>query len=182
MPFAMSIESYLDTTPVIGSNVLLHASAQVIGDVVIGDDCSVWPNAVIRGDVNHIRIGRGSNVQDLTMCHVAHKNAAKPDGSPLIIGDYVTVGHSVVLHGCRIGDEVLVGMGSLVMDDAVISNRVMIGAGSLVPPGKVLEEGMLYVGWPVKPIRKLTAEEITGLRYSADHYILVKNNYLKGAR
>ena len=178
----MTISKYLDAAPIVGANVLLHDSAQVIGDVIIGDDCSIWPNAVIRGDVNHIRIGRGSNVQDLSMCHVAHKTAGKPEGSPLIIGEYVTIGHSVILHGCRIGDEVLVGMGSLVMDDAVIGPRVMIGAGSLVPPGKVLQEGVLYVGRPVKEIRKLTPEEITGLRYSADHYIKVKDNYLKTAR
>ena len=175
----MPLSNYLDTRPVVGDKVFLHDSAQVIGDVVIGEDCSIWFNAVIRGDVNHIRIGRGSNVQDLAMCHVAHKTAGKPEGSPLIIGDYVTVGHSVVLHGCRIGNEVLVGMQSLVMDDAVIGDQVMIGAGSLVPPGKVLESGMLYVGRPVKAVRKLTPEEIIGLRYSADHYIKVKNNYLK---
>lgn len=175
----MPLSNYLDTRPVVGEKVFLHDSAQVIGDVVIGEDCSIWFNAVIRGDVNHIRIGRGSNVQDLAMCHVAHKTTDKPEGSPLIIGDYVTVGHSVVLHGCRIGNEVLVGMQSLVMDDAVIGDQVMIGAGSLVPPGKVLESGMLYVGRPVKAVRKLTPEEITGLRYSADHYIKVKNNYLK---
>lgn len=175
----MPLTPYLDTRPVIGKNVFLHDSAQVVGDVIVGDDCSIWFNAVIRGDVNFIRIGKGSNVQDLCMLHVAHRNAAKPEGSPLIIGEYVTVGHSVMLHGCRIGNEVLVGMQSMIMDDAVIGDRVMIGAGSLVPPGKVLESGYLYVGRPVKQVRALTAEEITGLRYSADHYIEVKNDYLK---
>ncbi len=177
----MAIDSYLDTSPVIGANVFVHASAQVIGDVVLGDDCSVWPNVVIRGDVNSIRIGRGSNVQDLTICHVEHKKPEKPAGAPLIIGEYVTVGHSVILHGCSIGDEVLVGMGSMLMDDVVVGNRVMIGAGSLVPPGKVLEEGMLYLGRPAKAVRLLTPEEIAGLRYSADYYIKVKNNYRKTA-
>src|SRR3954466_9961687 len=114
---SMAIEPYLDTSPVIGAHVLVHASAQVIGDVVLGDDCSVWPQAVIRGDVNFIRIGRGTNIQDLTMCHVTHRGGARPEGVPLLIGDYVTIGHSVILHGCSIGDEVLVGMGSIVMDE-----------------------------------------------------------------
>lgn len=147
----------------------------------LGDDSSIWCNTVLRGDMNHIVIGRGTNVQDLTMCHVTHKSAAKPDGSPLIIGDYVTVGHSVILHGCRIGNECLIGMGSIIMDDAVIPDRVMIGAGSLVPPGKTLESGMLYMGRPAKAVRTLTAEEIAYLRYSAENYIRLKNNYLNGS-
>lgn len=174
----MAISSYLDTTPVLGDRVYLHPSCQVIGDVSIGDDSSVWCNTVLRGDVNRISIGRGSNVQDLTMGHVSHKTAEKPDGSPLIIGDYVTVGHSVILHGCTIGDECLIGMGSLVMDDVVIPDRVMIGAGSLVSPGKVLESGMLYVGRPAKAVRALTIDEIAYLRYSAEHYVRTKNNYM----
>ena len=112
------------------------------------------------------------------MCHVTHKSAEKPAGSPLIIGDYVTVGHSVILHGCRIGNECLIGMGSIIMDDVVITDHVMIGAGSLVPPGKTLESGMLYMGRPAKAVRALTAEEIAYLRYSAENYIRLKNNYL----
>lgn len=177
----MPITSYLDTTPVIGGNVYLHPSCQVIGDVKIGDDSSMWCNTVLRGDVNRIVIGRGSNVQDLSMCHVSHKTAEKPEGSPLIIGDYVTVGHSVILHGCTIGNECLIGMGSIVMDDAVIPDHVMIGAGSLVSPGKKLESGMLYMGRPAKAVRALNDEEIAYLRYSAEHYMRVKNNYLKGS-
>jgi len=132
----------------------------------------------LRGDVNRIVIGQGSNVQDLTMGHVSHKTPGKPDGSPLLIGDYVTVGHSVVLHGCTIGNECLIGMGSIILDDAVIPDHVMIGAGSLVSPGKVLESGMLYMGRPAKAVRALTPEEIAHLRYSAEHYIQLKNNYL----
>ena len=130
--------------------------------------------------MNHIVLGRGTNIQDLTMCHVTHKSVDKPEGSPLIIGDYVTVGHSVILHGCRIGNECLIGMGSIIMDDAVIPDHVMIGGGSLVPPGKTLESDMLYMGRPAKPIRTLTAEEIAYLRYSAENYIRLKNNYLNG--
>jgi carbonic anhydrase/acetyltransferase-like protein (isoleucine patch superfamily) len=112
------------------------------------------------------------------MGHVSHKNAAKPDGSPLIIGDYVTIGHSALLHGCAIGNECLVGMGSIIMDDVVIQDRVMVGAGSLVSPGKVLESGYLYVGRPALRVRALTVEEIAYLKYSAEHYVRIKNNYL----
>jgi carbonic anhydrase/acetyltransferase-like protein (isoleucine patch superfamily) len=178
----MTITSYLSATPVIGRNVYLPDSAQLIGDVVIGDDCSIWPNAVLRGDVSHIRVGRGSNIQDLACCHVVHKQPSRPDGLPLIIGEYVTVGHSAILHGCTIGNEVLIGMGSIVLDGAVIGDHVLLGAGSLVPVGKVLEAGKLYMGRPAKAVRDLTAEEIVTLRYSADHYIKVKNNYLNPPR
>ncbi len=174
----MPLAAYLDTTPILGARVYAHASCQIIGDVSIGDDSSIWCNAVLRGDVNRIVIGRGSNVQDFTMGHVSHKTQSKPDGSPLLIGDYVTVGHSAILHGCKIGNECLIGMGSIILDDAVIHDHVMIGAGSLVPPGKALESGMLYVGRPVKAVRELTPEEIAYLRYSAEHYMQVKNNYL----
>lgn len=176
----MPLSSYLDSSPIIGDKVYLHPSCQVIGDVKIGEDSSIWCNTVLRGDVNRIVIGRGSNVQDLTMGHVSHKTADKPDGSPLIIGDYVTVGHSVILHGCSIGNECLIGMGSIIMDDVVIPDQVMVGAGSLISPGKMLEGGMLYMGRPAKAVRTLTDEEIKYLRYSAEHYMRVKNNYLQG--
>lgn len=174
----MPLASYLDTTPVVGAQAFIHDSAQLIGDVHLERDASVWCNAVLRGDVNRITIGMCSNVQDFTMCHVSHKTPAKPEGSPLIIGRHVTIGHSVILHGCRIGDECLVGMGSIVMDDAVIQDRVMLGAGSLVAPGKVLESGYLYVGRPAVKVRPLTADEVAYLKYSAEHYVRVKNNYL----
>lgn len=174
----MAVTPYLDTFPIIGERVFLHASCQVIGDVKIGSDSSVWCNAVLRGDVNRIVIGCCSNVQDLTIGHVTHKTPEKPDGSPLIVGDYVTVGHSVVLHGCTIGNECLIGMGSIILDDAMIPGRVMIGAGSLVTPGKVLESGMLYMGRPAKIARALTEGEIAYLRYSAEHYMRLKDDYL----
>ena len=176
----MPISNFLDISPVLGKRVFLHSSCQVIGDVKLGDDSSVWCNTVLRGDVNRIVIGRGSNVQDLTMGHVSHKTQGKPEGSPLIVGDYVTVGHSVILHGCTIGNECLIGIGSIILDDVVIPDHVMIGAGSLVSPGKVLESGMLYIGRPAKAVRALTSEEIANLRYSAEHYIKLKNNYLNG--
>ncbi|MEO7578683.1 MAG: gamma carbonic anhydrase family protein [Massilia sp.] len=174
----MPLSRYLDTSPRLDHGVYLHPSAEVIGDAQLGADVSVWCNAVIRADVNHIVIGAGSNIQDFAMCHVSHKNAAKPLGSPLIIGQRVTVAHSVILHGCEIGDECLIGMGSIVMDDVVIERHVMVGAGSLVSPGKRLESGFLYVGRPAVKVRPLSAAEIAHLRYSAEHYIRLKNNYL----
>jgi carbonic anhydrase/acetyltransferase-like protein (isoleucine patch superfamily) len=174
----MPLSKYLETFPVVGANVFVHPSAQVIGDVTIGDNCSIWPNAVIRGDVNSIRIGNGTNIQDLVMCHVTHKSAHLPDGYMLTIGDHVTIGHSAILHGCSIGNDVLIGMGSIILDDVVIEDNVMVGAGSLVTSGKRLASGYLYLGSPAKQARPLTPEEITGLRYSAEHYIRVKNNFL----
>ncbi len=178
----MSISSYLDTAPALGERVYLHPSCQVIGDVRLGDDSSVWCNAVLRGDVNRIVIGRGTNIQDLTVGHVSHRTPDNPGGSPLIVGDYVTVGHSVILHGCTIGNECLIGMGSIILDDAVIPDRVMIGAGSLVSPGKVLESGMLYLGRPAKAVRRLTDKEVAYLRYSAEHYMRLKGDYLSGPK
>ena len=176
----MPVAPYLDHVPSLGADVYLHDSAQLIGDVTLGDDCSVWCNAVVRGDVNRIVIGRGTSIQDLSMCHVTHRSAGKPAGSPLVIGDYVTVGHAAILHGCTIGNECLVGMGSIVMDDAVLEERVMLGAGSLVPPGKRLESGWLYVGRPVAALRRLSEAEMAFLRYSAEHYVRLKNSYLDG--
>ncbi len=175
----MAVTSFLDNSPIIGELTYLHPSCQVIGDVTLGIDSSVWCNTVLRGDVNRIVVGRGSNVQDLSLGHVSHKTIEKPYGSPLIIGDYVTVGHSVIMHGCTIGNECLIGMGSIILDDAVISDHVLIGAGSMVTQGKVLESGMLYMGRPAKAVRKLTDEEIAFFMYSAEHYIKLKDNYLK---
>lgn len=176
----MPLTSYLGAVPHLDERTYIHTSAQLIGNVRLGADSSVWCNAVLRGDVNDIIIGRCSNIQDFTMVHVAHRTERKPEGSPLVIGDYVTVGHSVILHGCRIGNECLIGMGSIVMDDVIVPDRVMIGAGSLVPPGKTLESGFLYVGRPVEKVRPLTDAEIAWLRYSAEHYVRVKDNYLQG--
>jgi carbonic anhydrase/acetyltransferase-like protein (isoleucine patch superfamily) len=176
----MAVTSYLNTTPQLGESLYLHPSAQVIGDVTVGKDCSIWCNTVLRGDVNRIVIGNCTNVQDFAMGHVSHKNDKKPNGSPLIIGDYVTIGHQAMLHGCTIGNEVLIGMAAIIMDDVVVQDQVMVGAGSLVSPGKVLESGHLYVGRPAVKVRALTPEEIAYLKYSAEHYVRVKNNYLAG--
>lgn len=174
----MPLSSYLDTTPSIGDQNFVHDSAHIIGDVRTGRDCSFWCNTVVRGDVNRIVIGDCSNIQDFVMCHVSHRRESKPEGSPLIIGNHVTIGHSAILHGCTIGNECLIGMGVIVMDDAVVGDRVMVGAGSLVSPGKVLESGYLYVGRPAVQVRPLTGEELAFLHYSAEHYVRVKNNYL----
>ncbi|KGK22967.1 anhydrase [Vibrio navarrensis] len=173
-----SIRSYKGICPQIGDRVYIDSSSVLVGDIQIGDDSSIWPLVAARGDVNHIRIGERSNIQDGSVLHVTHKNAAKPDGYPLLIGNDVTVGHKVMLHGCTIKDRVLVGMGAIVLDGVIIEEEVMIGAGSLVPPGKVLESGYLYVGSPVKQARPLTDKERAFLQKSADNYVQNKNDYL----
>jgi carbonic anhydrase/acetyltransferase-like protein (isoleucine patch superfamily) len=176
----MAIGKFDGIAPQLGAGAWVHDSAQVIGDVALGEDASVWPNVAIRGDVNHIRIGRQSNIQDNSVLHVTHKRDSDPQGAPLVIGDRVTVGHGVILHGCTIGDECLIGMGSIVLDRAVLQDRVMIGAGSLVPPGKVLRSGYLYLGSPVREIRALTGEELASFNYSADNYVALMRKYRDG--
>jgi carbonic anhydrase/acetyltransferase-like protein (isoleucine patch superfamily) len=171
----MGLSAYQEKYPQLDASVYAHPSAQIVGEVIIGADSSVWCNAVLRGDANHIHIGHSSNIQDLSMCHVSHKHPDKPQGSALRIGNFVTIGHAVILHGCTIGDDCLIGMGSIVMDDALIEPRVMLGAGSLVAPGKVLRSGYLYVGRPAVQVRALTPSELASLRYSAEHYVRVKN-------
>jgi carbonic anhydrase/acetyltransferase-like protein (isoleucine patch superfamily) len=174
----MAIESYKEVDPFLGKDVFVHTSATVIGDVELADRVSVWPGVVIRGDVNLIRIGEGSNIQDNSVLHVTHRSPRDPDGAPLYIGKYVTVGHACILHGCEIGDECLIGMGAIVMDRAVLQPRVLLGAGSLVPEGRILESGWLYVGRPAKPVRPLTEEEIAGLHAHAVHYVEWAAGYL----
>lgn len=147
---ANPIRAFLDYVPSFDESCFVDETSVVIGEVSLAEDVSIWPYAVLRGDVNSISIGKRSNVQDGSVLHVSHKNAAKPDGSPLIIGDDVTIGHKVMLHGCRIGNRVLVGMGSIILDDTVVEDDVMIGAGSLVPPRKRLESGFF--------IRRLACE------------------------
>ena len=176
---AKNIRAYLNSTPQLGNNCYIDEMSVVIGDVILAENVSVWPFAVIRGDVNHIRIGKNSNVQDHAMLHVSHKKADKPNGSPLIIGEDVTIGHHVTLHGCTIGNRVLIGINSIVLDDVIIPDDVMIGAGTLVPPGKVLESGYLYVGSPAKKVRPLTEKELAFLPYSAQNYVKVSGHYLE---
>lgn len=172
-----NINNFLNQIPKIAKGAYVHSAATIIGDVVIGENSSVWPGAVIRGDVNFIRVGKNTNVQDLSMLHVNHRSSLDPAGSPLIIGNHVTIGHSVILHGCTIEDESLIGMGSIVMDKAVVQKHVLLAAGSLVPEGKVLESGYLYVGRPAKKVRALTVDEIAFFMYSASNYVILKNQY-----
>jgi carbonic anhydrase/acetyltransferase-like protein (isoleucine patch superfamily) len=173
----MAIESFRDFTPQLGREVYIHPTATVIGDVVLGDQASVWPQAVIRGDVNSIRIGARSNIQDGSILHVSHRRASDPEGSPLFLGNDVSVGHGVILHGCSIQDECLIGMGSLVMDKAVLEPRVLLGAGSLVPEGRVLPSGWLCLGKPAKPVRRLTQEELDYFAYLAAGYVVLAADY-----
>lgn len=178
MLFTHNIQSFQNNTPQLATGIYVHQTASIIGEVTIGENSSVWPGAVIRGDVNFIHIGKHTNIQDLSMLHVSHKSSSDPAGAPLIVGDYVTIGHSVILHGCTVEDECLIGMGSIVMDKAILQKHVLLAAGSLVPEGKVLESGYLYVGRPAKKIRALTAEEIAHFMYSADNYTKLKDAYL----
>lgn len=173
----MNILSHHGVAPVIPASCYVHPSAQIIGEVTLGERVSVWPGAVIRGDVNYIRIGEESNIQDLAVLHVSHKSDWDPEGAPLVIGARVTVGHSVILHGCTIGDECLIGMGSVVMDKAVLEPHVLLAAGSLVPEGKVLASGHLYLGRPAKQVRPLTKEELAYFAYSAHHYVELARSY-----
>ncbi len=172
------LRSYKNTFPQTGQRVMLDSSSVVIGDVRMADDVGVWPLVVIRGDVNYVSIGARTNIQDGSILHVTHKSSYNPEGNPLRIGEDVTVGHKVMLHGCTIGNRVLVGMGSIVLDGAIIEDDVMIGAGSLVPQNKRLESGYLYLGSPVKQIRPLKDSEREGLRYSANNYVKWKDEYL----
>jgi carbonic anhydrase/acetyltransferase-like protein (isoleucine patch superfamily) len=176
----MSIRSYTGIKPVIGQRVYIDESAQVIGRVTLADDASLWPFVVARGDVNSIQVGARSNIQDLTMLHVTHDGPYSPGGIPLVIGADVTVGHKCLLHACTVGDRCLIGMGAIVMDGAVIESDVLLAAGSLVSPGKRLESGFLYRGSPAQKVRPLTDEEQEMLRYSAAHYVRLKDRYLAG--
>lgn len=171
--------SYLGEFPRLGAAVYIDASAEVIGRVSCGDDVSIWPQSVVRGDVNRIEIGERSNVQDGCIIHVSRPTAKLPEGWPTIIGAEVTIGHGVILHGCQIKDRVLVGNGAIVLDGAVIEENAMIGAGTLVPPGKTLESGYLYIGSPCRQLRPLSEAEIAHFATSADNYVRLKNEYLQ---
>jgi carbonic anhydrase/acetyltransferase-like protein (isoleucine patch superfamily) len=147
--------------------------------VTIGDDVSIWPTTVVRGDVESITIGEGTNVQDGAILHVSHAGRFSPQGHPLTIGKGVTIGHRAVVHACTVGNYCLIGVGAIIMDDAVLEDYVMLGAGALVPPGKTLESGYLYVGAPAKQVRPLKESEKEFLEYSYQHYMHLKDQYLK---
>ncbi|HAT1573301.1 gamma carbonic anhydrase family protein [Kluyvera cryocrescens] len=172
------LRRYKDLFPQVGDRVMIDASSVIVGDVRLADDVSIWPLVAARGDVNYIQIGARSNIQDGSVLHVTHKSTKNPQGNPLIVGEDVTVGHKVMLHGCTIGNRVLVGMGSILLDGVIVEDDVMIGAGSLVPQHKRLESGFLYLGSPVKQIRPLKEAELEGLRYSANNYVKWKDDYL----
>lgn len=176
------LKPYLKTFPQIDANVFVDDSAVIIGDVVVGEDSSIWPLVVLRGDVNAIKIGERTSIQDGSVIHVTHKSSKLPQGYLTQIGSDVTIGHRVILHGCTLYDRCLIGMGSCVMDGAVIESDVILGAGSLVPPQKTLKGGHLWLGSPVRCARPLTSEEIEGILYSSRHYVKLKNNYLFEAK
>ena len=177
----MTVESFEQSSPKLGQRAWVHPSAVVIGDVEIGDDSSIWPLTTIRGDIHHIRIGARTSIQDNSVIHVTHDGPFNPGGFPTSIGDDVTIGHKVMLHGCTVKDRVLIGMGAIIMDGAVVESDVIVGAGALVPPGKVLQSGFLYVGSPVRQGRPLTEQEKSFFLYSANKYRELKDRYLASA-
>ena len=175
----MNLRSYKGIAPVLGERVYLDPAATVIGDVLLGDDVSVWPGAVLRGDVNHIRVGARSNIQDGAIVHVAHAGPYGP-GYPCLIGADVTIGHAAVVHACTIEDGCLIGMHASVLDGAVVRKHGFVGAGALIPPGKVVGERELWLGNPAKRVRVLSDAQVEQLMYSAAHYVRVKDDYLAG--
>ncbi|GLS24419.1 gamma carbonic anhydrase family protein [Marinibactrum halimedae] len=173
-----SLRTYQGHTPKLGERVFVDDAAVVIGDVEIGDDTSIWPCAVVRGDMHRIRIGSRTSIQDNSTLHITHAGPFNEDGWPLTIGNDVTVGHGATLHGCTIGDRVLVGIGATILDGAIIEDEVVIGAGTLVPPGKTLESGYVYMGSPAKAVRPLKESEVKFFIYSANNYVKLKDEYL----
>ena len=178
----MTIRKFEAHTPNIHETAYVDETALVSGEVEIGENSSVWPMTVIRGDVNYIKIGKRTNIQDGSVLHVTHapnehseKIEAAQTGYALTIGDDVTVGHKALLHACEIQDRVLVGMGSIVMDGTVVESDTMIAAGAVVPPRKTLESGYLWVGNPAREMRELTDKEKKYLKYSVEHYERLKD-------
>jgi carbonic anhydrase/acetyltransferase-like protein (isoleucine patch superfamily) len=172
------IRKFKEFIPSLGNQVFVDEQATVIGDVSLADDVSIWPQSVVRGDINPISIGSRTNIQDGSVVHVTHKSEYSP-GHECRIGADVTVGHGCIIHACTIEDMVLIGMGSVLLDGSTIQSNIIIGAKSLVPSGKVLESGYLYIGSPCKKIRPLKNSELKFLKYSAEHYVNTKNEFLK---
>lgn len=173
-----NIRAFAEHSPTIAEGVYVDPAATVIGKVSLGAQVSVWPGAILRGDVNRIEVGARSNIQDGSIVHVSRPRTNTPDGYPTLLAEEVTIGHGVVLHGCIIDAQVLVGNRAVVMDGAHIESRVMIGANTLVPPGKRLQSGYLYMGSPCRQARPLTDSELAGLAVSAENYVQLKNIYL----
>ena len=180
MPHLNKVRTFNGHQPQLGDAVYIDVNATVIGNVNLGDDVSIWPGAVVRGDMHWIRIGNRSNVQDNAVLHITHASENfNPKGFPLDIGEDVIIGHSAVLHGCTLGNRILIGIGAIINDGVIVENDVMIGAGAVVPPGKTLATGFVYVGNPAKPLRELSDTERQFLRYSPQNYIKLKNQYLR---
>jgi len=173
----MPTRPYRGVLPRLGPGAWVDPAALVIGDVELAADVSIWPMAVVRGDVNYIRIGARSNVQDGSVLHVTRPYPGSDAGWPLLIGEDVVIGHKVTVHGCTIGDRVLVGIGAIVLDGAVVEDDVMIGAGSVVTPGKTLARGGLYLGNPARRARELTEAEIGRIPVMAGFYVALKREY-----
>ncbi|WP_113674639.1 gamma carbonic anhydrase family protein [Vallitalea guaymasensis] len=162
--------TYKGYKPEIDESAYIAPSADVIGQVKVKENASIWFGAVLRGDINKITVGKCSNVQDNSTVHVSEDTGTE-------IGDYVTIGHNCIIHGCKINDYTLIGMGSIILDGAVISENSIVGAGSLVTGNKIFPPGVLILGSPAKVRRKLTEEEIKGLKESANHYVDTANEY-----
>lgn len=176
----MSID-HLAKTPIIENGAYVAPQAFVNGDVVVGEDSSVWPMAVIRGDMHETRIGKRVSVQDGAVIHTTHISEFNAEGHPTIVGDDVTIGHNACLHGCKIGNQVLIGIGAIVLDGAIVEDKVVIAAGTLVPPNKTLESGYMYMGSPAKAVRPLSEKEMSFFQYSSGNYVRLKNRYLEMA-
>jgi len=177
----MNLRSWRGVMPTLGERVYIDSAAVVIGQVIIGDDSSVWPCAVVRGDVAPIRIGARTSVQDGVVLHVTHDGLYTPGGLGLQIEDDVTIGHKAVLHACTVGNACLIGMGAVVLDGVVIEDEVIVAAGALVSPGKHLPTRTLWAGNPARQVRALSPEQAARLRYGAEHYVRIKDEYLNAA-
>jgi carbonic anhydrase/acetyltransferase-like protein (isoleucine patch superfamily) len=167
----MPLLPYRTLLPTIATNAFIAPSADIIGDVHIGEQTGIWFGCVVRGDVNYVRIGARTNVQDGTIIHVTRKTA------PTIIGDDVTIGHQALLHGCTLQDACFIGMGATVMDKAVVESGAMVAAGALVTPGKVVKTGQIWAGNPAKYFRDMTEEEKAFIGVSANNYVLLAKDY-----
>lgn len=178
MSEARCLRPWKGHAPRLGERVYIDPACMVLGDVVLGDDCSVWPMAVIRGDMHRIRIGARTSVQDGSVLHITHASDFNPDGFPLTIGDDVTIGHRAILHGATLGNRILVGMGAIVMDGAVVEDEVIIAAGAVVTPGKRLEGGHVYAGNPARALRPIKEAERAFFPYTAGNYVKLKDDYL----
>ncbi len=173
------LKDYLKYSPKIGEKTWIAENAMIIGCCEIGKDSSVWFGSVVRGDVNYIKIGDRSNIQDLSIIHVMHVPKGSDDGYPTIIGDDVTVGHSVTLHGCKIGNGCLIGMSAILMNGCEIGEESMVAAGSIVTQNKKFPPRSMIMGTPAKVIRQLNEDEIANIYKSAQDYVSYKNDYLE---